>query len=70
MEELLFYIVDKNYIKYLSEFKKHVSYNKDEFGKLWREHNLYPKIVELKRLLADFNFKVIRPKMLEYELLK
>lgn len=32
MEELLFYIVDKSYIKYLSEFEKHVSYNKDEIG--------------------------------------
>lgn len=32
MEELLFYTVDKNYIKYLSEFEKHVSYNKDEVG--------------------------------------
>ena len=26
MEELLFYTVDKNYIKYLSEFEEHVSY--------------------------------------------
>lgn len=32
MEELLFYVVDKNYIKYLSKFEKHVSYNKDETG--------------------------------------
>jgi len=32
MEELLFYIVNKNYIQYLSEFEKHVSYNKDEIG--------------------------------------
>jgi len=32
MEELLFYIIDKNYIKYLSKFEKHVSYNKDEIG--------------------------------------
>ena len=32
MEELLFYTVDKNYIKYLSEFENHVSYNKDEIG--------------------------------------
>lgn len=32
MEELLFYTVDKNYIKYLSEFESHVSYNKDEIG--------------------------------------
>ena len=27
MEELLFYTVDKNYIKYLSKFESHVSYN-------------------------------------------
>lgn len=32
MEELLFYTVDKNYIKYLSKFENHVSYNKDEIG--------------------------------------
>ena len=32
MKELLFYTIDKNYIKYLSEFEKHVSYNKDEIG--------------------------------------
>lgn len=32
MEELLFYTVDKNYIKYLREFESHVSYNKDEIG--------------------------------------
>ena len=32
MEELLFYTIDKNYIKYLSEFESHVSYNKDEIG--------------------------------------
>lgn len=32
MKELLFYTVDKNYIKYLSKFEKHVSYNKDEIG--------------------------------------
>lgn len=32
MEELLFYVVDKNYIKFLSKFESHVSYNKDEKG--------------------------------------
>ena len=32
MEELLFYVIDKKYIKYLSEFEKHISYNKDEIG--------------------------------------
>ena len=30
MEELLFYIIDENYIKYLSKYEKHISYNKDE----------------------------------------
>lgn len=32
MKELLFYTVDRKYIKYLSEFEKHISYNKDEIG--------------------------------------
>ena len=32
MEELLFYTVDNKYIKYLSKFENHVSYNKDETG--------------------------------------
>ncbi len=32
MEELLFYIIDKNYIKHLSKFENHISYNKDEIG--------------------------------------
>lgn len=32
MKELLFYTVDRNYIKYLSGFESHVSYNKDEIG--------------------------------------
>ena len=32
MEELLFYTIDKDYIKYLSKFESHISYNKDEIG--------------------------------------
>lgn len=32
MDELLFYTVDAKYIKYLSEFETHVSYNKNEIG--------------------------------------
>lgn len=32
MEELLFYTIDKEYIKYLSDFETHVSYNKEETG--------------------------------------
>lgn len=45
-------------------------FNKIEFGKLWKEHNLYPKIEELKKLLREFYNLNIRPKMIEYELLK
>ncbi len=30
MKELLFYTIDENYIKYLSKFESHISYNKDE----------------------------------------
>ena len=32
MDELLFYTVDANYIKFLSKFETHVSYNKNEIG--------------------------------------
>ncbi len=32
MKELLFYTVDSKYIKYLSDFDSHISYNKDEIG--------------------------------------
>jgi len=32
LRELLFYTVDSEYIKYLSEFDNHVSYNKEEIG--------------------------------------
>lgn len=32
MEELLFYTIDKDYIKYLIKFERHISYNKDEIG--------------------------------------
>ena len=45
-------------------------FNKLEFGKLWREHNLYPKVCELKDLLREFYNKCIRPDMFKYELLK
>ena len=32
MKELVFYIINKDYIKFLSHFESHVSYNKDEVG--------------------------------------
>lgn len=45
-------------------------FNKLEYGKLWREHNLYPKTAKLKELLRKFYNTNIRPKMYKYELLK
>ena len=32
MKDLLFYAVNREYIKYLSMFDVHVSYNKDDIG--------------------------------------
>jgi len=32
LRELLFYTVDSEYIKYLSKFDNHISYNKDDVG--------------------------------------
>ena len=46
------------------------NFNKLEYGKLWKEHNLYPKVNELKNLLREFYNKNIRPSMFKYELLK
>lgn len=45
-------------------------YKKNKYGKLWREHNFYPKIVEIKAKLRVLHLERIRPKMLEYEILK
>lgn len=45
-------------------------YNKEEHGKLWKEHELFPDIKLLKSLLRDFHINTIRPKMIKYELLK
>lgn len=46
------------------------NFNRAELGKLWREHNLYPKVIKLKELLKEFYNNKIHPKMLKYELLK
>lgn len=46
------------------------SFNKLEFGKLWKEHNLYPKVNSLKELLREFYNENIRPKMVKYQILK
>ncbi|TQR55822.1 hypothetical protein [Campylobacter troglodytis] len=46
------------------------SYKKEEFGKLWKYHKLYPQINKLKLALKGLHLEKIRPKLLEYELLK
>ncbi|HCU06294.1 MAG TPA: hypothetical protein DIC42_01740 [Holosporales bacterium] len=45
-------------------------YNKNGYGKLWREHTLYPKVIFLKKELQKFYVSKIRDDMFKYELLK
>ena len=45
-------------------------YKSDEFGKLYVERTFGPTINKLCKLLLLFQYETIRPKMLEYELLK
>ena len=45
-------------------------YKNTEYGDLFVEMTFGDKIEKLKKLLSIFQFEVIRPKMLEYELLK
>ncbi|WP_252210034.1 hypothetical protein [Campylobacter vulpis] len=54
----------------LKGLKNIEKYKKNEYGKLWKEHNLYPKIVNLKAKLRALHLDKIRPKMLKYEILK
>ncbi len=54
----------------LNGLKSIEKYKKNEYGKLWKEHNLYPKVVALKAKLRALHLNQIRPKMLEYKLLK
>lgn len=46
------------------------TYNKLEFGKLWKEHKFYPQINKLKMALRKLHLEKIRPKLLKYEILK
>ena len=54
----------------LNGLKNIESFNKLEFGKLWKEHNLFPLVEKLKNLLREFHYSTIRPKMVLYQLLK
>lgn len=57
MEELLFYTVDKNYIKYLSKFESHVSYNKDEIGHSRPYLGIVLKIENYKYFVPLYSYK-------------
>ena len=57
MEELLFYTVDNNYIKYLSQFDKHVSYNKDEIGHSRPYLGIVLKIEAYKYFVPLYSYK-------------
>lgn len=57
MEELLFYTVDKNYIKYLSEFENHISYNKDEIGHSRPYLGIVLKIGNYKYFVPLYSYK-------------
>ena len=67
MEELLFYTVDKNYIKYLSKFESHINSNKEEIYK--RANKMYIAVTKhknnfLKTIACDF--KLLEERCLEY----
>lgn len=57
MEELLFYTVDRNYIKYLSDFENHVSYNKDELGHSRPYLGIILKIDEYEYFAPLYSYK-------------
>lgn len=57
MEELLFYTVDTKYIKYLSEFESHVSYNKDEIGHSRPYLGIVLKIEEYEYFVPLYSYK-------------
>lgn len=57
MKELLFYTVDKNYIKYLSKFEKHVSYNKDEKGHSRPYLGIVLRIKEYEYFVPLYSYK-------------
>lgn len=57
MKELLFYTVDRNYIKYLSRFESHVSYNKDEIGHSRPYLGIVLEINDFKYFVPLYSYK-------------
>ena len=60
-------LVDETGVNGLKNIEK---YKTDEYGALFVSMTFGDSIERLKRLLSIFQYEVIRPKMLEYELLK
>ena len=60
-------LVEKTGLNGLRNIKK---YKANEYGELYIEGMFGPSIDRLKKLLSIYEFEVLRPKMLEYELLK
>ena len=61
------YLVDQTKINGLSNIEK---YNNIKYGKLWKYHHLYPKIILIETELKQLYINKIRPKLCKYELLK
>ena len=57
LEELLFYTIDKDYIKYLSEFENHVSYNKSEIGHSRPYLGIVLRIEEYEYFVPMYSYK-------------
>lgn len=57
LEELLFYTVNSNYIKYLSDFETHVSYNKDDIGHSRPYLGIVLRILNYKYFVPLYSYK-------------
>lgn len=60
MEELLFYKVDKNYIKCLSKFERNVSYNKDKIGDRRPYLGIVLKIENYKYFVSLYSYDSVK----------
>lgn len=66
--KLNFFVIDDNYIKYLSQFDKHIAYNKSE-----KRPYIGVIIIKVKMIIVKFykdlscNFKLLEEKCSEYK---
>lgn len=57
LKEFLFYTIDKNYIKYLSQFEPHISYNKEETGHSRPYLGIVLKIEQYEYFVPLYSYK-------------